>query len=237
VCRAQLSSLLLWCFLSSKDRSCLRLLRRGACGGRSSLRLREWRCCPGKWVVWWDVKSIDCENVIIGLCFEKIYYILVAITHALRYKLQSNIQTIRITRSFYFILSPLKLIGANHCLHTSGGVHFFFDLQCCWENENGSGFSSYTQGYLWNGELPIFVLRLEYQCFCLILARGLVRLYPTTVISFFMHFDVVWQCNQLKIWCRDNWVQGPVAELGFLLRICRTKNFHIQTGKKFLAIW
>jgi hypothetical protein len=53
---AGLSSLvsLVLCFPPPKLRSGLRPLRRGACGGRLSTRLRDWGCCEGCWVVAYD---------------------------------------------------------------------------------------------------------------------------------------------------------------------------------------
>jgi len=54
-----------------------------------------------------------------GWDLEKIYYLFdaSACTKDANYN-----QTIRIARSLYFLFFSLKLIGADHGLHTSGGV-------------------------------------------------------------------------------------------------------------------
>jgi hypothetical protein len=61
---------------------------------------------------------VDGENECVGWDFEKIYYILMLL-HALR--IQTTAKLLGSSDPFIFYFS-LKLIGADHGLHTSGGV-------------------------------------------------------------------------------------------------------------------
>jgi hypothetical protein len=61
---------------------------------------------------------VDGENEIVDWVFEKMYFIL-TLLHALRMQTIAKLLGSPDPFIFYF---PLKLISADHGLHTSGGV-------------------------------------------------------------------------------------------------------------------